>query len=374
MGIRYAMQYLKTTNVHLVKDMGMIPYKLYKNYKFDAKVISYKNGDFPYLNQEVKGLKLDFVNKLFKSFTLDGALHLFKYGKEIDILQVFHITLSTVAYMYSYKFKNKKGKIYLKLDCSYKLIERIAELSNFQRKLLNTILDKADLISIEQEFLYYELIKILPKCKEKLIILPNGVDYNYIDHIDVKYNYEAKENIILTSARIGAEEKNTPMLLEAFAKVKDVEYSNWKVVLAGPVEDSFYEYLDDYFIRYPNLKNKIEIKGNIIDRKKLYEEYMRAKIFSLTSDFESFGISFIEAAAYGDIIVSTDVGIVREIVEPTYGALVSPGDIKALTEELEKYMFKKDLSVESQSVYNLCKEKFNWDKIIKKLYSHLINL
>lgn len=101
---------------------------------------------------------------------------------------------------------------------------------------------------------------------------------------------------------------------------------------------------------------------------------MRAKIFSLTSDFESFGISFIEAAAYGDIIVSTDVGIVREIVEPTYGALVSPGDIKALTEELEKYMFKKDLSVESQSVYNLCKEKFNWDKIIKKLYSHLINL
>lgn len=218
MAIRYAMQYLKTTNVHLVKDMGMIPYKLYENYKFDAKVISYKNGDFPYLNQEVKGLKLDFVNKIFKSFTLDGALHLFKHGKEIDILQVFHITLSTVAYMYSYKFKNKKGKIYLKLDCSHKLIERIAELSNFQKKLLNIILDKADLISIEQEFLYYELIKTLPKCKEKLIILPNGVDYNYIGHIDVKYNYEAKENIILTSARIGAEEKKYPNAVRSFRK------------------------------------------------------------------------------------------------------------------------------------------------------------
>ncbi|WP_040212700.1 glycosyltransferase family 4 protein [Clostridium polynesiense] len=374
MKVKYAMQYLKTANVHLVKDMGMIPYKLHKNYDFDSSVITYENGDYPYLTQEVKGLKLKFVNKIFKSFTLDGALHLLRYGKNIDILQIFHITLSTAAYVYAFKLKNKKGKIYLKLDSSHKLIERIAELNSFQMKLLKSLLNKINLMSIEQEILYKELINIFPEYKSKLIIIPNGVDFQYVDQIGVNYDYSSKENVILTSARIGAEEKNTPMLLEAFAKVNNINKSNWRLILAGPVEEGFNTYLEDYFRKYPYLKNRIEVKGNITDRKKLYEEYKRAKIFCLTSDFESFGISLVEAAAYGDIIISTDVGIARELVGPGSGVLVSPGDTEALSKALEEYMLKEDLSKESEKLYELCVEKFNWDKIISKLYENLINL
>ena len=74
--MRYFMQYLKTENVNLVKDMGMIPYKLHELYDYDSTVVTFKNGEYDYLNTEVKGLKMEFVKKIFHSYTLDGGLYL----------------------------------------------------------------------------------------------------------------------------------------------------------------------------------------------------------------------------------------------------------------------------------------------------------
>ena len=365
--MRYFMQYLKTENVHLVKDMGMIPYLLHKNYGYDSTVVTYKHGDYSYLENEVKGLKIDFVKRIFNSYSLDGALYLFKHSKNIDMLQIFHTTLSSIVYTYVYKLRNKKGKIYLKLDCSHKLVDRIKGLNKIQFYFLNKFFGKIDLISVEQQELFPILQDILKDHRDKMINIPNGIDFEELERNDLKYDFSQKENVILNVARIGTEVKDTPTLLEAFANMEDIENSDWKLKLIGTIEEDFKPYIDEYFKRYPKLIDKVQFLGPIVDRKLLYKEYGKAKIFCLTSQFESFGIAFIEAAAMGDVIVSTDVGIARELVNKDNGMLVQPGDTKALTEAFMKYT--RDVNVEkcADETYNLCRDRFDWNKIIQNL-------
>lgn len=372
--LRYCVLYPNTRNVNLVKEMGMIPYKLHKLFNYDSKIVCYNLDEYSYLKEEVSGLKIDFLPRKFNNYSIDGLLYLKKEAKNIDILQIFHVTMYSLVYAYAYKFFNPKGKIYLKLDCSHKLIEKILSLNKLEYYFLNKYLNKTDLISIEQEILFEKLKYILPKQKEKMIHIPNGVDFDYLERKKIKYDFDFKENIILSVARVGTEEKNSEMLLEAFKNIKNIDNSGWKLVIAGPIEGAFNKYLENFFAKNPKMSNLIEFTGDIKSREKLFKLYKKSKIFTLTSRFESFGIGFIEAAALGNIIVSTDVGIARELISKDNGSVVDIENTKELTEELERYIASTKLREMSFNTYAICYEKFNWDKIINQLHSSLEKL
>ena len=115
-------------------------------------------------------------------------------------------------------------------------------------------------------------------------------------------------------------------------------------------------------------KRQVIFKGAIFDRKRLFEEYKRAKIFCLTSQYESVGIALIEAIACGDVIVSTRVGIAEEIVNGDNGAVVEVGDVRAIANALEELINNNKLGDFSQSVQEDCRENYNWDNIVEKLH------
>lgn len=372
--MRYTMLYLKTKNVNLIKDMGMIPYKLYKKFGFDSHVATYDYGNFTYINKEVAGLKLDYVKKITGNFSIDGMLYLFKNSRKIDILHIFHVTISSVIYANIYKLLNPRGKIYLKLDCSYKLPEKINSISNIKKNFMLNFLNKIDLISVEEERLYEELKVLFKKNGDKLMVLPNGVDYDFLNDNDIYYDYKKKGNIILNVARVGTEEKNTELLLEGFSKISEHKLKDWKLVIAGPIEREFNSYIQEYFNKYPNLKDKVIFKGDITDRKEIFKLYEKAKIFCLTSKFESFGIAFIEAASLGDIIVSTDVGIASEIVQEKNGAIIKNHEPEELSRALEKIIDNENLEEICTNTARVCREKFDWNVLINKLHNKLINL
>lgn len=372
--MRYCVLYPNTRNVNLVKEMGMIPYKLHKNFGYDSKIACYNLDDYIYLQEEVKGLKIDFIDKKYNNYSLDGLKYLKKQAKDIDVLQIFHVTLYSLLYAFMYKKLNNKGKIYLKLDCSHRLVERIEALNKIQYLFLNKYLDRVDLISAEQKELLTKLKELLPKQKHKIINIPNGVDYEYLKSKSIAYDYNKKENIILSVARVGAEEKNIEMLMNAFANIKNIENLGWKLRIVGPIKESFKQYIEKFFEDHLSMRNIIEFTGEINNRQGLFREYEKAKIFSLTSKFESFGIAFIEAAALGDVIVSTDVGIASEIIKDKNGAVVGIDDIGTLSRELEKFMLTEDLELYSLATYKICKENFDWDKIILSLNDNLQKL
>ena len=56
--------FLRTENAHLAKDIGMIPETLAKEHP-DVKshIVTYENGDYPYVGQQIKHTKMIFVKK-----------------------------------------------------------------------------------------------------------------------------------------------------------------------------------------------------------------------------------------------------------------------------------------------------------------------
>jgi hypothetical protein len=103
--------FTETENFHLVKDVGQLPYFMYKTEGYDATLISYKNNvEYPFIDQEVNGLNLNFIaNKgRFLYFELGVLYYLLNNSKSIDVLNLFHFKKDNILYLLIYKLVNPK--------------------------------------------------------------------------------------------------------------------------------------------------------------------------------------------------------------------------------------------------------------------------
>lgn len=369
-----------TENFHLVKDVGQLPYFMYKTEGYDAELITYKNSkEYPYLSHEVKGLKLSFIPDRGRFFYFETGIasYLWSASKSIDILNLFHFKKDHLLYLLIYKTLNPKGKAYIKLDMDILFFKDYNtflyskySLKNYLLKgITKWIFKLTDVFSVETEDARDYLIKVYPELAQKLICIPNGVDNLYLEEEIKLKSWEEKENIIITVGRIGTFQKNTELLLEA---LKDVELKDWKVYILGPVEESFQSYIDKYFKTYPNLAEQIIFAGNITDRKELFEWYNRAKVFCLTSRFEGFPITFPEALYFGNYIVSTFVSSVNQVTNHgQYGRIVKPypNDFATAIREsiTEGFLTAKRF----EDILRFSRINFTWPVIIKKLSDKL---
>ncbi|HEY0668260.1 MAG TPA: glycosyltransferase [Sphingobacteriaceae bacterium] len=365
-----------TENFHLVKDVGQIPYFMYKTGGYDARLVSYRNGsEYPFLNKEVKGLKLEFIADKGKLWGIELAVlgYLIRNAKDIDVLNLFHFQRAHALYLFIYKLLNPKGKTYIKLDIDIQFFRNYNSFffSNFNLKnrllkiLANYIIMRCDYFSVETDDAKNHLIKVYPKLKNKLICIPNGVDGEYIKSEADPEEFAKKENIIITVGRIGTEQKNTALLLGAIAQI---ELDNWKVYILGNIEPAFHEYIDSYFNQFPHLREKVFFTGNISDRKELFEWYKRSKIFCLSSRYEGFPITFPEALYFGNYIITTPVSSAEQITaNGAYGCIVNqdPGEYARAVQEAISPGFLNENRYKSTLKY--AQNHYDWKFIIPEL-------
>ncbi len=388
----YTFLFLGTANHILAKEVGMIPYYFYKMFRFNGKVLTYKLGEYPYLENICKGLELDFVAKkgtFYNGINLNCERsvikYLFKNAKNIDILNLLHFNDQNVRFGVLYKILNRNGFLYLKLDSNIKVSKQ--QLSyyktkhrykgfldffnyNFVKILYGLFSKKIDLISAETKKLTNFLQTNYKFLKDKTIYIPNGIDNYYLEESNIKVKpFSEKKNIILYVGRIGFKEKSVETLLEAIPKINNLK--DWKIVLVGPIINNFDKYISEYFKKYHNLKNKIKFTGEIADKKILFDHYYnRSKIFCLTSLNESFGFVLIEAAYFGNYIVCTDFTSVREItLNSTLGTIFKQRDSDELALILENLINDEaKLKQNYQKIISHVKKNYSWSKIIKRLY------
>lgn len=314
---RFVTLFPPSRNVHLTKDVGMIPYIMYRDYGYDSTLVAFRNDkSYPGLEKEVEGLKISFVEEdtgyRFGKPSRKVLSYLWNNAADIDVLNLYHNTKETLAYGLLYKARNPSGILYLKLDLNIKRFEE--SLNRIKKRGFSLFFSKiADIVSYELDSTVVYLADCFPVLKNKLLKIPNGIDTGFvIKESIVPFGPEEKENLIIVVGRIGAEEKNHEMLLEALARVN---LSDWKVTFIGPVDERFRLSADQFFGRNPALKERVSFTGGIADRKELYHWYNRAKVFCLTSHWESFGIVLVEALYFGNYIISTPVASVGEITD-----------------------------------------------------------
>ena len=388
---RFLTLFGKAYNVELIKMTGQIPYNMYKKYDYKASVVFYKEYDkFTYHKNTVNGLKLILLKDKGRILGLDKSLVKFilKYGKSIDIIHRFHYSLQTMIYIILYKVINPKGIAYVTLDNDLGSLKEyphsllLKHPKNFVRNFIayNIIeplfLRKVDLLSNETRQGTERLKALYKKYAHKFFYQPYGIDETFIKekNITVK-TFEEKENIILHVARIGVPQKNQKMLLEALSKVN---LKDWKVLIAWPYEeaDEFLRFVDEFFKRYPHLKEKITFLGNIEKREELYDLYNRSKIFVMTSNFESFGIVMVEAGYFGNYVLTTDVASAMDITdEGRCGDVVPVGDVDAFAMKLQYAIDHPEyIKEKAERMKEHVRNNFLWEKIVDRLQEQIERL
>lgn len=377
-------------NVELVKMTGMIPFKMYQKYGYISSIVVYRtNEKFTYHKDVVKGLRLIKIKDEGRKFGFDVGLlkFLIKHAKNIDVLHRFHYSLQTLIYVIIYKILNPRGIAYITLDNDLGSLKEFPKSlllkhpKNFIRNIIayNIIeplfLKLVDIMSSETSIGTEILKGIYRNYSDKFYYQPYGIDEYFIKQEGIRVkNFDEKENIILTSARVGVPQKNHEMLLRA---IEMLNLRDWKVIIAGKIVNKEFEnFVEEFFSKNPHLREKIIFTGHITDRNALYDLYNRSKIFVMTSNFESFGIVMVEAGYFKNYLLTTDVISAKDITDNgRCGDVVPIGDVRLFAEKLQFALDNPDYVKEkAERLHKHVIENFLWDKIIDKLYEKITNI
>lgn len=376
----FHLYFSNVTKQHLFKDVFLVPYYFSKEEKIERVSIVFpsydSNKDLPdvYKNVNLIKLKSKYFSLRLPS-TLIFIFYLLKNLKKIDNLMLFHLSNQTFIISLFYKILKPKGFLYIKVDGEFWIERAIRILSGkgkfknfiskqlliYSLKIINKISVESK-ISLKTILLNNQLERLI---KNKIVLLPNCFDEDEFKSLDLKINeFDEKENLIITVGRLGSFAKNTEMFLESLTKFRLL---NWKVVLIGnieSVEQDFSLYVENFFKKNPHLRENVFFAGQIDDRKELYAWYNRAKVFVLTSRSEGFCLSLVEAARFSNVILSTDVGGVRDMEDFSPVLYLKQNDSVDLADKLNE-IIKNGLNVDSfegKSEYDLF-----YDKKIKNL-------
>jgi glycosyltransferase involved in cell wall biosynthesis len=377
---------------HLGKDVFLVPYYIGKILNMNVRIVCSQTKTNKKIPNNIRGVKLIRLKNVFHKSNnellrnLVYIIYILFNAFTINMLMQFYFSNPSSIIGILYKTLNKKGILYIKSDGKMgewpllgyynsihsKKYQKIR--TKIKKHLYKTFLEHINLITVEtytgyRKFCTEKLLDI--DLKKKVNILFSGFDTEQFEKYDIKQKeYSEKENIIITVGRLGTYPKNTEMLLRTAAQIN---LKNWKIVLIGPIEKNecdFQKFIDTFYASNLQVRDKIIFTGAIYDKKELWKWYNRAKVFVLTSIFESFGIVLTEALFFRNYIVSTDVGSASDLIKMGYGEIIPQEDDVYLSNVLQNII--DDNKIENQ--YNNVKWENNdisWEKIVKDATNNL---
>jgi len=361
----------RTENIHLLKDVGAIPYTFCKYLGYESSLVCIQNGEYPYNEQHTKGLRLEFIQGDTQKSIENGwyeyrliKRYLTKHAKEIDVLNLYHFTIPHVLLLAYYKFLNPNGIAYLKLDADFNTFPLSAQQyaashrNSFKTRIKHWLLKKIDFISAESREICDRASAWLGR---EVTYVPNGFFDNY-DNDNI--TLENKENIFLTVGRLGNRQKNTESILKAFAQI--YQKCDWNLVLVGPAEGNFLSYMNSLFQSHEGLNARVCYKGAISDKTELNRIYCSSKVFLLPSRWESFGLVVVEAQSAGCFLILSDqvVPYAEFTDNGRLGHVIPAEDDDALADAmLRATQMEHDYKASQVYAYS----QFTWKKICENL-------
>ena len=307
-------------NAELLKDKGLVPYLLHERYGYDAVMVGVDNGGYTYLDEYLKGMRMEFLPDGSKAAKGEWIR---SHAKDIDILIVNGVYSVNQEISRIYKELNPAGLTYMPLDANSIWMESM----DHRNKDFGDMLDRMDVIATSGRKMQVYLNKKWPWPIE---YFPNGY---FAPWADVKsIDYDAKENTILTVSRVGSSEKANDIMMLAFERIAD-RIPGWTLRLVGGVDPGFEEFRRGFFDSYPKMKDRIIFTGAITDKAALYEEYRRAKIFTLTSRTEGAPNVVGEALHGGCAIAITEIDACQDATDCGRCGMTAPiDDIDAIAD------------------------------------------
>ncbi len=187
--------------------------------------------------------------------------------------------------------------------------------------------DKIRVVSGRVKDYVDELLAGNQSTKPIIEVKPIAVDKTAIKNapvlVDLRRKYRQFDRIVLMASRLEGE-KNIDLAIEAWSLVnRSFPNAGLVIVSSGGAENDLKRLV------VSNGLAKSVIFEKWANRETLYSYYKTADLFLNSSLYEGYGMTLVEAEAAGAKIVSTDVGVAREI-----GAIIAEHDKKDLAQKV----------------------------------------
>lgn len=243
----------------------------------------------------------------------------------------------------------------------------------------------SDIISRKLDVQKTDLLKETVENSEKFICVGNGLKNAVIEYIQTEkditvipnivdkiFNYkEEKTSDIFHFVSIGnlIQRKRFDLTIHAFARIfKD----NHKVMLTiigdGPLKDEL-----KTLAKERGVENQVIFTGRM-DRNNVAQELQRANAFVLASDYETFGVVYIEAMACGTPVIGTRNGGADDIINDTCGILVDTDDVLQLANAM-KQIYSTYNNYDKKHIASQCVSQYGEEAIttqLKAVYNDIL--
>ena len=199
----------------------------------------------------------------------------------------------------------------------------------------------------------------------KIEVIPNGIDLTaYRDLPNKSYfrkKYRINEHIILFVGQPRGR-KGPEYLIMAMPKILRV-YSDAKLIFVGYRRNPELESL----VKRMKIEKNVKFLGFLSEKDKI-AAYRSADVFCLPTNYEGFGIVYIEAMACGTPIVTTKTPGINEIVVPNRnGLLVPPRNPDKIAAAIIKIFDSKNLQRKFSRNNIKDVKKYDWPIVAKKV-------
>lgn len=299
--------------------------------------------------------KIDIIinQHLYESFVIQLYKELKKMNPHIVILNTFHNTPDDFLHYINpiaYKFRDKIKKL-IGIKTRQQIVSEMYE-----------VCDKMILLSPSYVDVFRKWYNV--EDGKKLSVIPNPLTFkgNFIGE-----DFAKKEKKVLVAARL-ASQKNLFSLLRIWKKIEN-KTNEWSLIIAGTgeEEDKLKKYSKRLKLKY------IIFKGQVDDIKPLYE---KCSILALTSTFEGFPMSLLEAMQMGNAAIAfntfkaiKDINALKQCIisiPPFDEEAYSVALYKLLSDDAMRLSLEKN-ALQVASEFSIEKIGKQWEKLFQEL-------
>lgn len=249
--------------------------------------------------------------------------------------------------------------------------KKIVYLRPFGKKILNDA-KKIILISAsyKQRILNQNSLKSVKyKIEEKIEVIPNGVDYFWIQNSSANKNKNKNKNNIFNILYIGkfSKGKQVPLLQEAIIQLNT--RTPYKIILhivgKGGEDETF---VLDMVKKHPKI---FSYYGQIFNKSELLNIIRDCDIFAMPSQHETFGLVYIEAMLQGLPILYTANEGIDGFYKDNIGEKINESTTEEIVQKISKIINNYNKYIIPLKEMT---ENHNWIKIAKRYIDNYYKL
>lgn len=207
--------------------------------------------------------------------------------------------------------------------------------------------------------------------KTPVALISNGIEVDEFEKLPSKkeaiinLGLNTTKRYILFMSRIDSK-KGLEYLVKSFIALEKV-FSEWELLIAGPVYD--HKYFDNINtnINNANINDKVHYFGMVNGQKRL-DLFAASELFVLPAHTENFGMVIGEAMASKIPVITTTGTPWKVLNDDSAGWWVELND-KNIVRTLEEAMKKnpQELKKMGEQGYNIIKKDFTWEEVANKM-------